>query len=244
MTLALAGILFVLAFTSYPAQAVDNIALSSSSASISFTGINSLKSVTMSLGNCNVVSVGTCDTNGIASGSGIIAGQNGFYHVWDNITDTIKLTLTNGALGLWDVTMPDAKFCFTSSNSSGRCSGTNFLSGTLQLVNIQQIPGSSRGDTNYQTTINLNNLAGVDAPIFAPGTSLNLSLAFPGHKNLQALLSNTHSINGVYVSSGATGPARSAPEPASLALFGTGMIVFGGCLRRRRKAVSQHDFSR
>ena len=120
-------------------------------------------------------------------------------------------------------------FCFTSGPA---CGGTNFLSGTLQLTTVQQLPGSTLGTFNYNSSANLTGLTGSLSGSWTAQGIVVLNLTFGSKVNLESLLSqnSTHKITGVKIGSGTVDPT---PEPGSMVLFGTGLLALGGVLRRK-----------
>jgi hypothetical protein len=210
VVLSVLALAFVLG--AMPASAQTGIALSTSSTSgLTFTGTGS--------GNVSLAA----GVMGSAAGLGGLLGTTGYY------------TLTGGpiALSLSGALPPVAvytasgllNFDITSLPGGG---GTTLLKGTLQLVDLVQAFGT--GTTNNLSTSDM---------VIASGT---LAGDFPGATGISKLTINLGSLflpslplNGAMSVKlgGATLDALPTPEPWTMLLYGSGLILIGFVLRRR-----------
>jgi len=231
MTRKLAWLLVVgvtgLAVSSPWAHAQTNISMGATLNAISFTGVGNADQVTMSFG-------ALCDaTHCPGFGSGQAIGDNGFY----SITGSPTITLTDVFSGFntptndWNVTQSaPLTFCFSSAAG---CGGTVYLQGNLQLVSFDQSSGGNTGTFNPNHTPDLILTGGTLESIFGPNPVMDLVVNFGGSPQLlTTLLNNTDKVNGVNVSSGEIDP-NPTPEPATIALVGSGLLTLGTALRRR-----------
>jgi hypothetical protein len=209
-------ILFVLTFVatlgSVSTQAQTGIALSTSSTSgISFT----------STGGGNL-SMGAA-IFGSAAGLGSLLGDTGYYSLMSG--SPIALTLGSSLSPVFaDYSASGTlNFIVTSMKGGG---GTTLLTGTLTLVDLVQAINS--GMTNTSEVLNLNITGGTLASAYAGNTGIgNLTINLSGLGFLPSLSSGSAKL------SGATLDALPTPEPWSMLLFGSGLVLFGFVLRRR-----------
>jgi hypothetical protein len=208
-------------FASSAAWGQNNISLNgTTSGSVNFTGAGS-GNLTLALGSCNG---GTNCIDGSASGNGVFGGGspplNGFFE----ISGASVLALTNTSPTNWNVTGGTFSFIFSSLADGG---GLDFLNGTLDLIDLGQSGSSGTFNTNF--VANLTGLGGSLASLFtSAGGIANISLSLNTSSNLSGLALGAPA-------SGTIGHASitTTPEPGMMMLFGSGLLMLGGFLRRQ-----------
>jgi PEP-CTERM motif len=154
---------------------------------------------------------------GSASGTGELSLISGF-----SLTSTAPVVLTEGTEGEFDA---DAG---TTLGLSLNTALGDIVGNLTDLVFLQPC-GSQNGLVSFNANASdLNNIAlGI----------LNASADVSGSLNLDAGNTNLCSIiGGTGSGSGGFSPT---PEPTTLALFGTGLLMFGGALRHRFAVQNQ-----
>jgi hypothetical protein len=212
----LSVVLFILVlavtFGSMNASAQTGIALSTSSTSgITFTpecGKNlSLKT----------------DVSGSAAGLGGLLGTFGFYALSGT---PVVLTLGSSLSPLFADYSASGTLNFEITSKPGGM-GTDLLMGTLTMVDLVQIASSGVTNTSVgaDMTITGGSLIG-DYPGKTGVSQLTINLAGLGFlPNLSASMATKLG--------GATLDALPTPEPWSMLLYGSGLLVIGFVLRRR-----------
>lgn len=105
--------------------------------------------------------------------------------------------------------------------------GGSLLTGSLQLVSLGQL--GYTGVYNYDLVANLTSLGGSLAQYFSNGTGVT-QITIDFSSNTQVVgLPNLTTVTGTY----STGSLTTTPEPSSLLLMGSGLMMFGGVLRRK-----------
>jgi hypothetical protein len=132
----------------------------------------------------------------------------------------------------------DLSNCYVASGSlsfdvttGAKDTGSSLLTGTLTLVEITQ--GGLLGQTNSNMVADVTVTGGSEAPSYS-GVGINLlTLNFSGVSllTLSGDSSGTHEFANVI-----TGSISPTPEPASMLLFGSGLLLFGAILRRQLRA--------
>lgn len=221
----MATLAIALALGSTTASAQNTINLMGSASTLTFTGESSASTIGLTLGSlCPNHAQGLCK----AQETG---GPSGHYTITGSAT--ITLTLTDSAAGQWSVSQTSPlTFSFCSEVGCAGAGNVIFLSGDLQLVNLVQSPGAKAGTFNYTEQVSLTNLTGTLAASFGSSGIIDLSLKFTSHTNIESLLNEdgTHQVKNVKIGSGTLDPT---PEPASMLLFGSGLVALGMILRRR-----------
>jgi len=198
---------------SMAASAQTGIALSTSSTSgVSFT----------STGGGNL-SMGAA-VFGSAAGLGALLGDSGFYSLMS--PSPIALTLVPPTIpGVFADYTASGTLNFEVTTLMGG-GGTVLLKGTLTLVDLAQ--AFSTGMTNTSDALNLTITAGTLASFFSGNTGIGkLTLNLGSLGFLPTLSSGSTKLGS------ATLDALPTPEPWSMLLFGTGLVLFGIVLRRR-----------
>jgi hypothetical protein len=197
------------------ATAQDQITLGASSNSMTFTGDGS--------GDWTLTFAGGAMT-GAAFGTGILTSGPTSYSITQGAV-TIAGT-TTGIPNYWTISQSGPlTFCY------GGCGASSLLEGNLQLVNLNQTPGIAIGDFNDTLTVNLTNLTGslVTSGAMTTQGKVDITIIFATTTDLQSL-----PMGGTLVAGISSGEVRPTPEPVSMALVGSGLILLGALVRRRR----------
>lgn len=219
----LVGVL--LALGSGTAKAQTSIGLNGTgSGSITFTGAGAGtggSNLTMTIVGSCFLSASTC-ISGAASGSGGLLSSGTFF------VSGGPLTLTSLSTRSWQVSGGTLSFAY---NTLSNGSGTNLLSGTLNLVNMtQQNSPFATSEFNTALVANLTGLTGTLSGVFtAAGGITNITINISGPTDLSGL-GNGVPLTGNSINHGSVVPT---PEPGTLVLLGSGLVAVGGFLRRR-----------
>jgi PEP-CTERM motif len=196
------------------AQGVIN--LHGSASTLTFTGDGSGSPSTISFTLGAECPSGSCTA--VQNG-----GPSGFY----DITGSPSITLTNVNTFEWTVAQSaPLTFSFCSTVDCGGAGNVTYLTGTLELVDLLQ--GGNIGSYNYTGNANLTVTGGTLA--FTPQGIANINLQFKSLTDLSLLLDTTGSVPGVSISGGTIDPT---PEPSTMLLFGSGLLLAGAIIRRR-----------
>jgi hypothetical protein len=139
------------------------------------------------------------------------------------------VTITGTYLGsdTWSIAQSGSlAFCY------GGCGASALLTGNLQLINLAQT--DSTGTFNDSLSANLTSLGGSLASLLGSGGVLSITIDFSTPTNLASLTPGA--TLGANVSSGELFPS---PEPASMVLVGSGLMLLGGFVQRRRRTAQR-----
>jgi hypothetical protein len=200
--------------------AVDEIVLGSLLQPVTFYGTNSNNSVNVTLGNC---SGSGCSLSGVGfgwvtSGSGAMSWNAGTWTIATPASSTITMTDDGSNDGSWTVTGPQLIFSYGFP-------GTVLLNGTINLATVQS---SSNVGVDFQNNT-LTQTTGQLASEFTSGSVVDWKVLLSPSLDLYSLL-NT---NKKLVAYATTGDIVPAPEPGTLLLIGSGLVLAGGMMRRR-----------
>jgi PEP-CTERM motif len=204
-------------FGSMTASAQTGIDLSTSStAGITFTPTGS--------GNLSMAAA----VFGSAAGLGGLLGQTGFYTLSGA---PVLLTLGPSLSPIFADYTASGTLNFMITSLAGGL-GTDLLTGSLSLVNLVQV--TSTGTTDTSAMLNLAITGG------------SLQGSYPGNTGISRLtidltgLGFLPSLSGASATklAGATLDALPTPEPGSMLLFGSGLVLVGIILRRRLSIVN------
>jgi len=204
------------------ATAQNQITLDGSSNSMTFTGTGG-GNWTLSL-----PSVGLKDT-GVGGGTLLTPGCTPSTPCAFDITQPTGVTITGTETGtgsnVWNITQSGAlDFSFGT--------GGSLLTGTLQLVDLTQT--GATGSFNDDLTVNLAITGGSLASILGPSAILDITIDFAKTKGVAGVLGNLTSGQTLKanISDGELTPTA---EPVSMVLVGSGLLLLGGFVRRRRR---------
>lgn len=187
----------------------------------------------------------------------------------DLSSSAVLTTSSGASLGTFTITQSAAASPLTMSLAHPQCPNPNFwrirggplsftfsdgsdtLTGNLRLKDLAQAPGGGlTANVNDTLAVNLFHLGGNLASSFGKDAVVNFTLDFPTSERLDCLLASppatTHpgcpvsgptSITSAF-DHGTVDPSPT-PEPASLSLFGIGMIGLAFALRRHMKAAAR-----
>jgi hypothetical protein len=149
-------------------------------------------------------------------------------------TNTSYMLFPGGNSAIWNVTQ-SAPLSFSICPTSTACGpSTALLTGTLELVNLSQtvFTGApySTGVFNGGFAANLTITGGSDASLITPNAQASITFDLPP-TNL-ATLAKGSALTGTVSS----GEILSTPEPVSMGLVGSGLVLLGFLIRRRRTA--------
>jgi len=211
--LILSALVVAVTLGSMTASAQTGIALgTSSTAGVTF----------MSTGGGNLT-MGTA-VFGTAAGLGSLLGNNGFYSLMSGSPITLALANQFGTIFADYTASGTLNFDITSKPGGA---GTTLLTGTLTLVDLVQAVNT--GMTNTSAALNLAITGGTLASSYSGNTGLGqLTINLSGLGFLPNLSGSVAAKLG-----GATLDALPTPEPWTMLLFGTGLVLFGMVLRRR-----------
>ena len=169
----------------------------------------------------------------VETATGVLAWGpiSGFYEITSSGALTGVETASWAGGGSWNISGSALGFSICPTKS-GCGAATALLTGNLQLVSLQQ-DGKS-GTFNYNATADLTITGGKYASLITNGEAIvQISIDLPSGVSLASLKSG-QTENG-RISSGEINPT---PEPASMVLVGSGLILLGGLLRRARRWTS------
>jgi hypothetical protein len=203
------------------ATALTEISMGPASGAITFKGMGAANHTDLSISLGSVLA-------GRAIGKGLAAlpgNKSAPYTITTPTSDVI--TASAGLPGYWNITQ-SAPEIFSWGT------GGSLLTGTFNLIGFFQGSGSGVGAFNDSGVFYLTITGGSEAAVFGSNASIDLILRFQPRANIQALLGTTNSERAVLNS----GEVLTTPEPATLALMGTGLIGIAGAMRRRARKAS------
>jgi hypothetical protein len=213
--------IFLLFGTRSADAAIDQVTLGPAYQGVTFVGNGD--DVQVVLGDCTS---STCTLSGpIAFWTGTPFAF-GPFSITTASTNTI--TLTQDLDGLWLLhALAPLSFRFGL--------GGTLLTGDINLFSVQQSPNTLTAVFNHHSNT-LTNLGGSLASNFGPaGAIIDWTVAFSNYTDLASLLGDANRGHTI-LSQFSSGEIVPTPEPGTLLLIGTGMVLIGGMLRPRRRA--------
>jgi hypothetical protein len=216
----------VVLFTVPSASAQSNIVLGTSITQLEFL---STGSGNFDLFSCSKVHNGKCTpgpVQGKATGEGQILGNNGFYGIANG--SAIHGTLTNGqncVVCVWTLT-GSMSFTFTSQINGG---GVDLLNGTFTLQTMTQTKNIIGGSFNQSLVVNFTPTGnGKLMPYFVKNPTIELNIGFTTAKSLANDPKGNMRFGWI-----TNGNLSATPEPGTMALLGSGILLVGGFLRKK-----------
>jgi len=156
---------------------------------------------------------------GTAFGTGVLSSGPSPYSITQG-----SVTITGTSIGAdkWSIGQSGGlSFSYAPS-------GTPLLTGSLQLVDLSQ--SGSLGNFDYTVVANLTNLGGsLSSDFTAAGAVVDITILFASATDLASLGSGGTLAAGI-----SSGEIFQTPEPVSMVLVGSGLLMLGGLVRRRR----------
>lgn len=206
------------------ASAQNTISMTNSSSNVTFSSLNSATDIAIQFGSC----IGTACS---------LSGGGSF--VRNSITQsagTYTISYDTGVVGNlvghqisgneFSVTGGPVDFHYQATIGNV----TQNLFGTLTLVSVDQSLNGTAEFNNNKIVGNFTPTGGTLAVYFPHGTS-TITIDISGQGNLVDLLAPTN--GGPLSGEVLTGQITGTPEPGSMALLGSGLLMIGGALRRR-----------
>jgi hypothetical protein len=209
------------------AQTQITLGGSDSGQTISFTSPGANQAISMSFsGSCTVPGAG--GESSCMSGSGALhnppaADAGGSYYMWMTGGGP---SLNQLSAGNYSVNMNSSTFNYLWSAQNGT------VAGNITLTGAAQVPGYSQ--VFFVGRLNVTSSTGVYSSLFPAGSN-NMDVTFylnSGTVSLDTLWAQGGTSTGI-LSSGELVPV--VPEPASLALLGSGMLAAGSLFKFRRR---------
>lgn len=194
-----------LAFSSVSAQAQTTVDLFLGSGAITFTTTVNGSTATAALS---------------ASGSALSLTPGGTY---DYTLTGSPVTLTQTSPGNYSAS--STPLMLTLSGNGGT---TGALTGTVNLVSFQQAMTVGTFNNAFVANVTVTSATGSLVGFSGNTGSLLLTLVLPTNTQIDDLGNG----NSTKIAGG-VGYMSTAPEPASMLLFGSGLLALGGILRRR-----------
>jgi hypothetical protein len=196
----------------------------STSGLIQFLALGSNGS-SVELNTCSKVHNGVCTSGGLqGSGSSLgFGGVSGFYTITGGgITGT--LNSSGCTTCVWTLTGPALNFAFGTSPG-----GNNLLQGTFTLHSLTQTTNANGASFNQALEVNFTATGGSLKSYFDGGQgTISIDVQFTTAKSLLTLPKGASRFGWV-----AEGDVTANPEPGTMALLGSGILIVGGLLRRK-----------
>lgn len=207
--------------------AVDEIVLGSLLQPVTFSGNGSHDSINVTLGNC---SGSGCSLSGLGAGwttrDGTTTFDAGTWTISTPASATITLTDDGTNDGFWSVSGPQLTFSYGFP-------GTVLLTGMINLATAQTSPTTG---VDFQDNT-LTRAGGRLASEFTSGSKISWQVLSIPSLDLYSLLDSKNTLTA-YTTTGEIVPA---PEPGSLLLIGSGLVLVGGILRRRNRSSAVNE---
>ncbi len=172
-------------------------------------------------GSNSIVSfTGTCGVSGCLSGNAYLGANVGTYEMW--ITGNNPILTPTATPNIYAVNMNGGTLNFSFSV------GSSTFAGSIQLSTL-----SNTSSPQFLGTLTINTSTGIFAALWKAGSVVPLDFTITMSSG-SPLIGGTGVATGT-ISSGEITGGSAAPEPASIALIGSGLLAIGGFVKRRMK---------
>jgi len=202
------------------AAQTDIIIGQGTSGSMSFLMVSSSETIMSLSGSCS-------QGNACIQGDAYLGSNAGTYSMWTTGNSPI-LTLTSTP-NVFAVNMNGGAMNFSFGNVSGS------FTGLMQLTTL-----TNTSSPQFIGNITVTGATGIFAALWRAGSVVPLDFTIsmvPGNVPIGSgsPSTGTNTVTSATLSSGEILPSSPAPEPASIALIGSGLLALGGVLKRRMK---------
>lgn len=218
--------LAVIAVMVQAASAQSNIDLGkSTSGLIQFLALGSNGSK-IQMNMCSQVHNGVCTLGAVAgggTGSGGFLGKNGFYSITGGGVTATLTSVNTCTTCVWSL---GGSLNFAYGTHPG---GSDLLTGTFTLVSLTQTQHVNGGAFNQAMVMNFTATGGTLQSYFQNNQgALSLNIQFTTNNSLMTLPKGRSRFGWIV-----DGDVTANPEPGTMALLGSGILLIGGLLRRR-----------
>ncbi len=163
---------------------------------------------------------GSCGGSSCVAGDAYIGSNVGTYEMW--ITGNNPILSPSGTPNIYAVNMNGGTMNFSFSV------GTSTFAGTIQLTTL-----SNTSAPEFIGTLTVSSSTGIFAALWKAGSIVPLDFTIsmsPGSPSIGGTTVATGTISSGEITGGTP-----APEPASIALIGSGLLAIGGFVKRRMR---------
>jgi hypothetical protein len=166
--------------------------------------------------------IGSCSQTNCIQGDAYLGSNVGTYTMW--ISGNNPIVSATGTPNVFAVNMNGGTMNFNF------LSGSSAINGTIQLTSV-----ASTSAPQFIGTLTVSGSSGIFAALWKAGNvvPLDFTVSLPPGSSLVSQVVNGQA--GSTFGSISSGEILAAPEPATIALIGSGLLAIGGVLKRRKR---------